>query len=120
MNTNFYNTVTNFLKKRTFELLGLMLILSGIMLSISFATYSPNDPSFVYGESNIDIANYFGIYGSTISDFLLQSFGLISFLILITFISWGIRLTIKKELNGLILKIFYMVYTSFDCVDRCI
>ena len=52
MNTNFLNSLTNFLKKRTFEFIGLLLISLGIALSISFATYSPGDPSFVYGESN--------------------------------------------------------------------
>ena len=50
MNTNIYNNVTNFIKKRTFEFIGLLLILSSLALTISFITYSPNDPSFVYGE----------------------------------------------------------------------
>ena len=97
MNTNFLNSLTNFLKKRTFEFVGLLLIFLGIALTISFATYSPSDPSFIYGESNSKIENFFGVYGSKISDFLLQSFGLISFLILITLISWGIKLIFKKN-----------------------
>ena len=45
------------------------------------------------------IKNFFGIYGSIVSDFLLQSFGLIAFLVLATFISWGLNLIIKKELK---------------------
>ena len=76
MNTNFLNSLTNFLKKRTFEFIGLILILTSITLGISFATYAPEDPSFIYGDANIEIQNFFGIYGSSISDFLLQSFGL--------------------------------------------
>ena len=91
MNTNFLNSLTNFLKKRTFEFVGLVLISLGIALTISFATYSPSDPSLIYGESNSNIKNFFGIYGSKVSDFLLQSFGLISFLILATLISWGLK-----------------------------
>ena len=75
MNTNFLNSLTNFLKKRTFEFVGLVLISLGIALTISFATYSPSDPSLIYGESNSNIKNFFGIYGSKVSDFLLQSFG---------------------------------------------
>ena len=82
MNTNFLNSVTNFIKKRTFEFLGLILISSSIVLAISFVTYSPEDPSFIYGDSSIEIKNFFGIYGSSIADFLLQSFGLVSFLFL--------------------------------------
>jgi len=109
MNTNFLNSVTNFLKKRTFELLGLILILTGIVLAISFATYAPEDPSFIYGDSNIEIKNFFGIYGSSIADFLLQSFGLASFLLLANFLFWGISLLIKKEIKRIILKLFLVV-----------
>ena len=88
MNTNFLDSLTNFLKKRTFELLGLILILAGIALAISFVTYTPEDPSIIYGDSNIEIKNFFGIYGSSVADFLLQSFGLASFLLLANFIFW--------------------------------
>ncbi len=109
MNTNFLNSVTNFLKKRTFELLGLILILAGIALAISFATYAPEDPSFIYGENNIEIKNFFGIYGSSIADFLLQSFGVASFLLLANFLFWGISLLIKKEIKRMILKLFLVV-----------
>ena len=109
MNTNFLNTLTNFLKKRTFELLGLILILISVALVISFTTYSPEDPSFIYGDANFEINNYFGIYGSSIADFLLQSFGLASFLILINFLFWGFSLIIKKELKRIILKLFLVV-----------
>ena len=109
MNTNFLNSVTNFLKKRTFELLGLVLILTGIALAISFATYAPEDPSFIYGDNNIEIKNFFGIYGSSIADFLLQSFGVASFLLLANFLFWGISLLIKKEIKRIILKLFLVV-----------
>ncbi len=116
MNTNFLNSLTNFLKKRTFEFVGLMLISLGIALTISFATYSPSDPSLVYGEPNSDIKNFFGLYGSKVSDFLLQSFGLISFLILLTLISWGYKLIFEKKLKNIIFKIFFLfLYLIFGC-----
>ena len=109
MNTNFLDSLTNFIKKRTFELLGLILILTGIALAISFATYAPEDPSFIYGDGNLEINNFFGIYGSSVADFLLQSFGLVSFLLLANFILWGINLLIKKEIKRIILKLFLVV-----------
>ena len=116
MNTNFLNSLTNFLKKRTFEFVGLLLISLGIALTISFATYSPSDPSLVSGESTTNIKNFFGIYGSKVSDFLLQSFGIISFLILVTLISWGSRLILDKELKNIIFKIFFLtLYLIFGC-----
>jgi len=107
MNTNFLNSVTNFIKKRTFELLGLVLILSSIALVISLATYAPEDPSLIYGDSNIEIKNFFGIYGSSIADFLLQSFGLVSFLLLANFLLWGYSLLIKKGIKKILLKFFF-------------
>ena len=109
MNTNFLNSVTNFLKKRTFEFIGLILISTSIGLAIAFTTYSPEDPSFVYGDREFEIKNFFGIYGSSIADFLLQSFGLVSFLILANFLFWGINLIIQKEIKRIILKLFLVV-----------
>ena len=106
MNTNFLNSLTNFLKKRTYEVFGIILISIGIALTISFATYSPSDPSILYNETEVNISNFLGLYGSTISDFLLQSFGVISFLLLVNLISWGIKLIINKELKFLIYRIF--------------
>jgi len=109
MNTNFLNSVTNFLKKRTFEFIGLILISTSIGLAIAFTTYSPEDPSFIYGDREFEIQNFFGVYGSSIADFLLQSFGLVSFLILANFLFWGINLIIQKEIKRIILKLFLVV-----------
>jgi len=92
-----YNNVTNFLKNRTIELMGLVLISIALLLAISLFSYSPNDPTFVYGPEDTTINNLLGIYGGLVADFLLQSFGLASFLILITITSWGINLIIKKK-----------------------
>jgi len=78
-------------------------------LAISFATYAPEDPSFIYGDSRIEIKNFFGIYGSSIADFLLQSFGLASFLLLANFAFWGLSLLIKKEIKKILLKIFFVI-----------
>ena len=110
MNTNFLNSVTNFLKKRTFEFIGLILISTSIGLAIAFTTYSPEDPSFLYGDRDFEIKNFFGIYGSSIADFLLQSFGLVSFLILANFLFWGINLIIQKEIKRIILKLFFVSF----------
>ena len=109
MNTNFLYSVTNFLKKRTFEFIGLILISTSIGLAIAFTTYSPEDPSLVYGDRDFEVKNFFGIYGSSIADFLLQSFGFVSFLILANFLFWGINLIIQKEIKRIILKLFLVV-----------
>jgi S-DNA-T family DNA segregation ATPase FtsK/SpoIIIE len=112
-----YKSFTNFLKNRTIELVGLCLISIALLLALSFFSYSPNDPTLVYGADITTINNLLGIYGGIISDFLLQSFGLTSFLILITIISWGVNLVISKKINHIKYKFFYFfLYIIFSCI----
>ena len=94
-----YQNFTNFLKNRTIELLGLSLVFFAVLLSVSFFSYTPNDPTFLYGSETNNIKNLLGLYGGIVADFLLQSFGLTSFLVLITILSWGLNLIIKKKLK---------------------
>ena len=104
-----YKKITDFLKKRTIELLGLVLIFSTLLLAISFFSYSPNDPTFIHGSQNVVINNLLGIYGGLVADFLLQSFGLGAFLFLITIAIWGISLIFKKKIKKIQFKIFYLI-----------
>ena len=80
--------VNNFVKKRLIELSGIMLVLTGIFLLASVASYSPSDPNFIYTPENVKINNLGGFYGSVISDFLLQSIGLISFFVIMNLFFW--------------------------------
>ena len=100
-----YKNITDFLKKRSIELVGLTLISTALLLAISFFSYSPNDPTIIYGDINVTINNLLGVYGGLVADFLLQSFGLAAFLILITLIAWGFSLLVKKEIKKKILGI---------------
>jgi len=112
-----YKNFTNFLKRRTIELVGLSLVILALLLSASFFSYSPNDPTVIYGANTIKINNLLGIYGGMVADFMLQSLGLTSFLVLITFASWGITLIVKKELKKIKYKIFYLfLYIFFTCI----
>ena len=112
-----YKNFTNFLKNRAIELVGLCLIFLSVLLAASFFSYSPNDPTIIYGTDAVKINNLLGRYGGIISDFLLQSVGLTSFLVLITVASWGINLIVKKKLKQIKLKIFYLfLYVLFACI----
>ncbi len=114
MNSQILTKINSFVKKRLIELLGLILILVGLYLFLSIISYSPSDPNFIYKPENVKINNIAGFYGSVISDFLLQTFGLISFLFIFNFISWGSRLITHKKINGFIIKYLYLViYTTF-------
>ena len=104
-----FKNILDFTRKRTIELSGLLLISVALALSVAFFSYSPADPIHILGEDNIKINNLFGIYGGLVADFLLQSFGLSSFLIPVTLTMWGIALVVKKKIPKIILKIFFLV-----------
>ena len=114
MNSQILIKINSFTKKRLIELSGLILILIGLYLFISIISYSPADPNFIYKPDEEKINNVAGFYGSVVSDFLLQAFGLISFLFIFNFISWGYKLIVQKKISSFIAKYFYVViYTIF-------
>ena len=78
MNSNILIKINNFIKNRLIELLGVILVLISLFLWTSIFSYSPSDPNFIYNPENTEIKNFGGFYGSVVSDFLLQSLGLIS------------------------------------------
>ena len=83
MNSQILIKLNSFFKNRLIELSGILLTLTSIFLFTILVSYSPSDPNFIYTPDNVEIKNFGGFYGSVISDFLLQSIGLISFLITI-------------------------------------
>tara|TARA_B110000971_G_scaffold110219_1_gene112898 strand:+ start:730 stop:2820 length:2091 start_codon:yes stop_codon:yes gene_type:complete len=113
-----YKNITNFLKVRTIELLGLTLLFIALLLGISFFSYSPSDPILLYGIEGKPINNLLGVYGNLVADFLLQSFGLAAFLLLITVMVWSISLIVKKKIKRIKIKIFYLIlYLNFSCLS---
>ena len=100
--------INNFIKNRLIELLGVLLIVVSIFLLASIVSYSPSDPNFIYTPKNTEIKNVGGFYGSVISDFLLQSLGLIAIFLVFNFFYWGIKLTTQKTINNFITKIFFI------------
>ena len=111
MESQFLIKINSFVKNRLIEMCGIALLLSAIFLFISIISYSPSDPNFIYTPEHDEIKNIGGFYGSVISDFLLQSIGLISFLIILNLFYWGIKITIEKKISNFIPKIFFtLVY----------
>jgi len=111
MNSQIFAKVSNFVKIRLIETVGLVLLMVAIFLFLSIGSYSPNDPNFIYTPENVNIKNWGGFFGSVVSDFLLQSIGLISFLIAINLFDWGFEIIRNKKINNFTSKIFYtLVY----------
>jgi len=109
MKSQILSNINNYVIKRLIQLSGVFLIFTGIFLLATIVTYSPSDPNFIYNQENSEIENIGGFYGSFISDFLLQSFGLISFFLIINFLSWGQKLIANKIVNNFTPKIFYLL-----------
>ena len=107
MNSQILTNINTFIKKRLIEFCGIFLILVGIFLFLIILTYSPSDPNFIYTPESVEIKNIGGFYGSVISDFLLQSLGLISILLIFNFLSWGVKLVDEKKIKNFISKIFF-------------
>ncbi len=105
------NLLLNFTIKRLAEIFGIIIFISGSMLLIALITYSPNDPNFIFPD-NVEINNFLGFYGSFISDLFLQSFGIIAYLISITFIISGINIFRNKEFFLILENIFFVVLYS--------
>ena len=104
-----FNTLTKFLNNRIVELMGIFLIIFSICLLLAILTNSPDDPNLLYTPENKKINNLLGLRGSIVSDFLLQSIGLISFLFIINLSIWGLKLVKAKYINNFLTRIFFTV-----------
>tara|TARA_B100001123_G_scaffold446441_1_gene600957 strand:- start:289 stop:2406 length:2118 start_codon:yes stop_codon:yes gene_type:complete len=102
------NTALEFTIKRLIEILGILIILTGILLFIALISYSPEDPNFIFPE-NTEIKNMLGFQGSYVSDLFFQSIGFISFLIPITFFFTGISIFKTKNLFLFIENTFFII-----------
>ena len=80
------NTALTFITNRLIEIFGICVLLMGFLILIALISYSPEDPNFIFPENTI-IKNVLGYQGSVTSDFILQSIGLIGYLLPVTLIS---------------------------------
>ena len=112
----YVDKIAVFCINRIAEFVGLFIISISIFLIISLATYSPEDPNFIFPESTV-IENLMGSKGSFISDLLFQSFGLIAILIPFTFFFTGIKIFLSKKFLIIIENIFFTIlYIIFGCL----
>ena len=108
--------ISNFLFDRLVQLIGIVLTFLSIFVLLALFTYSAEDPNFVFSNNN-EINNIFGFQGSVVSDFLLQTMGLVSFLFSITLFITGINVVIKKRLVIILENFFYTIlYIIFGTV----
>ncbi len=117
LNSNNYNVVLDFFKRRFFELFGLILVGFFFLFIYSLINYSPEDTTLIYRSNSLETENILKTYSGIVADFFLQCFGLVSFLLAVSIFSWGVNLIINKNILNIISKIFYIIlYINFGCL----
>ena len=107
------NNTINFGINRIIETAGVALVIIGLLLLVSLATFSPDDPNFIFPD-NTEIKNLLGFNGSYTADLFFQTFGLIALLIPFTLIFSGLNIVLNKKIFLIFESIFYSVlYSSF-------
>ena len=105
-----------FLLNRMAELCGIICIVFAIFLTLSLLSYSVIDPS-IANYSHASNNNLGGALGANTADIFLQTFGAISYLLLIPLLSWSYKLIRFKSLpyfsiNILSTPIFLILFGS--------
>jgi len=105
------NNTINFGINRIIETAGIALVVLGLLLLVSLATFSPDDPNFIFPD-NTEIKNLLGFNGSYTADLFFQTFGLIALLIPFTLIFSGLNIVLNKKIFLIFESIFYSVLYS--------
>jgi DNA segregation ATPase FtsK/SpoIIIE, S-DNA-T family len=100
--------IITFIKVKLIELSGVVTIFSGLAYFISLTTYSANSISYVF-PSEKNIHNKFFSFFYYFSDFFLQAFGILAFLIFLNLIIWGGYLIIKKKIENFSVKLLLLI-----------
>jgi DNA segregation ATPase FtsK/SpoIIIE, S-DNA-T family len=99
--------IITFIKVKLIELAGVIIIFSSLAYFVSLVTYSANNISYVFpAEKNIH--NKFFSFFYYLSDFFLQAFGVLAFLIFLNLIIWGGYLILKKKIENFSLKLLFL------------
>ena len=91
-------------RRRLGELLGLVLVLSGLVLGLALGSYDPGDPSFSTATSR-PTSNLAGPLGAHVADILLQGFGHAAWLPMACLMTWAWRLAVHKGLAPVALRL---------------
>ena len=100
--------IITFLKLKIIELTGIITIILGFIYFVSLTTYSANTIGYVF-PSDKNIHNKFLSFFYYLSDFSLQAFGILAFLIFFNLIIWGVYLLIKKRIENFFIKLLFLI-----------
>jgi S-DNA-T family DNA segregation ATPase FtsK/SpoIIIE len=93
--------------RRLNELIGFVLCVSGLLLFLALASYSPLDPSFNSASvltGSQSARNWVGLVGAIVSDLLLQAFGIGAFLVPVFLGAMGSRWFRSRKITSPVAK----------------
>ncbi len=90
--------MTAFLGRRGVEVIGLLLIATGLTCMAALAGYDPTNPESVEGW-RATLSGLVGWPGTVAADHLYRGMGAASWLIGVLFVGWGWQLGTRKQLN---------------------
>lgn len=109
-----------FLARRTVDSAALILGGLATFWVISILSYSPTDPSFNATASHHAIANKGGVFGSTLSDFMIQSLGYSSFVLGFIPLVWAVKIFRRQNFSlPLAIRIGCLLIGSL-CLSICL
>ena len=88
------------LRRRTSELGAVVIALIALSLALALLSYNPADSSFDTVGAR-PVSNIAGWAGATISDLLLQTFGVAGFIPVIVLLAWAYRLGVRGQIGYL-------------------
>ena len=100
--------IITFIKVKLIELAGIVTIFFGLAYFISLTTYSANNISYVFPPDKNTHNKFFSFF-YYISDFFLQAFGILAFLIFLNLIIWGGYLILKKRIENFSIKLLFLI-----------
>ncbi len=101
--------------RRTKEITGVILIAVALFLLVCLLSYSPSDPSFThFVSSNIKINNCGGFVGAYLSDSLLKTFGIPSYLFPLFLIMLSVKLLLNRVFRVTVSAVFGFIGLIFS------
>jgi len=105
------NNALSFGVNRVIEIVGVVIVITGVLLLASLITFSPDDPNFIF-PNDTKIKNILGFRGSFTADIFFQSFGVIALLIPFSLIASGVNIIVNKKIFLIIESFFYTILYS--------
>ncbi len=110
MNEDNLNINKSEYRSKTLFLVGLFFIVSSLTTLTSILSYNSIDPGWGIANGNLP-TNYLGVFGSTLSSFIIRELGIFSGIFLsLTILILGIKLIKNRKLNLLFLKFLSLLF----------